>query len=537
MACEHLFVSRCKEPRFICEIEVATTAHDRRVLRSRKEAARQLCNAVLRQLLRRLEAARRDPEWATARALAPGRARTAAFVALPRRYGLSEYSAHLHPSLGRECWIRAHLNADTAQKVATGAWKAVEEHMIGRKRRPRARGPGVLRSVEGKRAKVGIRLIDWEGDEPVVGWDGAHGALRLPLLLDNDDRLHRAARCAPVRYLRLVRRVIRGRERFFCQLVCAGLPPVKRPVDERGRFALDVGPSWVAVSDAAGRAERHKLAPGAEQKARARRRHQRRLDRQRRANNPDCYDRRGRSLGGKRPHHRSKRMRRTERRLAEAERQLASRRRNEHGALINSLLEERGSIVHAEKISYRALQRAYGRSIRDRAPGRFMAELKRKTRQHGGELIDVPTRTTLLSQRCLCGARIKKQLRERRHRCGCKHVPGGTCADRDELAAFLAVFCDQYGNFDDKAALRAWQGGANDRLLRAEQVREPAAKPQASRFSGSTRTSGQSGSAGQRQWTPVTPRRANVRGKPRGRGRTTRTRPGANPPGFSRGDY
>ncbi|MDQ2759743.1 MAG: transposase, partial [Actinomycetota bacterium] len=180
----------------------------------------------------------------------------------------------------------------------------------------------------------------------------------------------------------------------------------------------------------------------------------------------------------------------------------------------------------------------YGRSVRDRAPGQFMAELARKAAQQGGVLVEIPTRSTFLSQRCLCGRRERKALSERRHRCGCEHIPAGTHVDRDELAAFLAVFCDQDGTFDHRAAFAAWEGGANDRLLRTSTVREPAAKPQAPRLGEGTRTAGRSGSAGKRQRTPVTPRRAKrAGGKPRGQRRTTRMTTGTKPPGFSRGDH
>ncbi|MDQ2760878.1 MAG: transposase, partial [Actinomycetota bacterium] len=171
-------------PRFVCEIEVQTTPHDRRVLRSRMEAARQLYNAVLDDLLWRLDAARRDPGWAEAREM-PRKtkfdrtARSAAFLAVRCRYGLSEFSAHKHPSLGRKCWIREHLDANTAQKAATEAWRAVEENMYGTRRRPRFRRRGELRSVEGKKHDVGIRLIGWEAEAPAVAWDGLHGKLRL----------------------------------------------------------------------------------------------------------------------------------------------------------------------------------------------------------------------------------------------------------------------------------------------------------------------------------------------------------------------
>jgi putative transposase len=323
-AWEPPFVSRCGEPRFVCEIELRASAHDRHVVRNRMEAARQLYNAVLRDLLRRLDTARRDPAWGAAHALAKGPMQSAAFRELRTRYGLSEYAAHKQPSLHRQCWIRGHLDSNTAQKVATAAWQAVEAHMFGHHRRPRLRRRGDLRSVEGKKPDVGIRLLAFGNGDAMICWDGAHARLRMPLMVLANDALHNAALSAPVRYVRIVRREIRGRERMFSQLVCAGRPPVKRAARAEGRFGIDVGPSWIAVSDSAGNATRHKLAPGASAKGRVRRRYQRKLDRQRRSNNPDCYDQRGRVIRGKRPRGKSRRMRATERQLAENQRQLTA---------------------------------------------------------------------------------------------------------------------------------------------------------------------------------------------------------------------
>ena len=166
--------------------------------------------------------------------------------------------------------------------------------------------------------------------------------------------------------------------------------------------------------------------------------------------------------------------------------------------------------------------------------------VKRKAVLHGGRLVEIPTRETWLSQRCVCAARRRKQLSERKHRCGCEHVPEGFHADRDELAAFLACFCDENGNFDQDHALVAWEGGANDRLLRADRAREPTDKPRAPRRGrrpARKRRRGRSGSAGKRQRTPVRPPRTVVGGEPRGQGRTLRDAAGGKPPGFSRGDH
>ncbi|MGB0090960.1 MAG: hypothetical protein WBP81_00240 [Solirubrobacteraceae bacterium] len=74
----------------------------------------------------------------------------------------------------------------------------------------------------------------------------------------------------PVKYVRVLRRVIRGRERFFCQLILAGRALVKRPARAGERFGIDVGPSIVAVCDEHGNAARHQLACGVSDAARRR---------------------------------------------------------------------------------------------------------------------------------------------------------------------------------------------------------------------------------------------------------------------------
>ena len=62
--------------------------------------------------------------------------------------------------------------------------------------------------------------------------------------------------------------------------------------------------------------------------------------------------------------------------LAELSRREAAHRRTEHGRLCNRVLAL-GNIVKTEKISYRAWQRSFGRSVAKRAPGLFVSLLRR----------------------------------------------------------------------------------------------------------------------------------------------------------------
>ena len=134
---------------------------------------------------------------------------------------------------------------------------------------------------------------------------------------------------------------------------------------------------------------------------------QRKLDRQRRANNPANYNRqrdgqeRDRSAGAG-PAARG----RPNCALSEVHRKQAAHRKSLHGQLANQVLAM-GRIVRTEKLSYKAFQKMYGKSVGFRAPGMFVSLLRRKAVSAGGAVEEFPTRTTRLSQVCICGAVAK----------------------------------------------------------------------------------------------------------------------------------
>ena len=280
------------------------------------------------------------------------------------------------------------------------------------------------------------------------------------MLLDDPDPLHSVARAAPVHYVRLVRREIRGRERFFCQLVCAGRPPVKHPARRDGPVR-DRRRPLVGGGRRPGTAtsQRHKLAPGADQAAKARRRVPAPLDRQRRANNPTATTAgAGRSAHGG-PGRRSGRMRRTETPLRETQRKLAARRRNEHGRLANQLLAEprHGRARRADQLPRVSARRSAARCATGR-PGSSWPSSNAKPRASRRAARGDPDRAHVPLAALRVRTRgVRKTLSERRHRCGCEHVPAGFYADRDELAAFLACFCDEQRKL--RPATPPWRRG------------------------------------------------------------------------------
>jgi hypothetical protein len=100
-------------------------------------------------------------------------------------------------------------------------------------------------------------------------------------------------------------------------------------------------------------------------------------------------------------------------------------RKSLHGKQANDTLR-RGNIIFLEKLSYKAWQKLFGKSVGCRAPGMFVAELTRKAESAGGSVTEFPTQSTALSQMCQCGRKSKKKLSARWHNCTC-----GVSAQRD----------------------------------------------------------------------------------------------------------
>jgi transposase len=278
-------------------------------------------------------------------------------------------------------------------------------------------------SVEGKSNKSGIK---WKGES--VEW----GGLQLKALITSHDPVILHGLNSKVKYVRLVRRKLSGKNRFYAQLICEGKPFIK-PKNKlgHGNVGLDLGPSTIAIV-ADDQSHLKQFASELEFDAARVRRLQRKMDRSRRANNPDNFNVNGTVKKGKKLWNSSKTYTKTRNSKANLERKLSRHRKSLHGELVNDILRT-GDVFKLEKLSYRAFQKLYGKSVGKRAPGMFVSHLKNKAERAGGQVVEIPTYSTKLSQTCQCGRVKKKTLKQRVHSCEC-----GITTQRDLYSAFLA---------------------------------------------------------------------------------------------------
>jgi putative transposase len=176
--------------------------------------------------------------------------------------------------------------------------------------------------------------------------------------------------------------------------------------------------------------------PRALQRARRQlRRHQRKLDRQRRANNPGCYRPDGTAIKGRRRSRASTRQRATERQLARAHARARNVRQDAIHKLTTELAQTYGTVA-VEKLNARGLCRAGNRGLRRAIHDASLAEIRRqltyKTAWRSGLLVQAPTFYPSSKLCSGCGtAKAKLSLSERTYRC--EHC--GLEIDRDLNAA------------------------------------------------------------------------------------------------------
>ena len=299
--------------------------------------------------------------------------------------------------------------------------------------------------MEGKTNANGSRWVNTR-----VEWTGRV----VPALLNPKDRVVAHGLSCPVKYVRLVRRQVGLRYRFYAQLVCEGRPYRKaRHTLGQGIVGLDLGPSTIAVV-AEQEALLQPFCPEVTPNWQRLRRLERKLDRQRRATNPDHYDERGRVKQGKKRWKVSKRQRKVQARRREVYRRLSATRKRSHGQLAHRVLSL-GTTFQLEQISYRAWQKQFGRSVGRSAPGMFVSLLSRLAASAGGQVVELNTRRAKLSQRCHCGAVQKKPLSQRWHVCDC-----GVSAQRDLYSAYLARFVNpETSVLKARQAQEAWRRG------------------------------------------------------------------------------
>ena len=338
--------------------------------------------------------------------------------------------------------------------IASQVWTAFDNLFYGNGKKVHFKRRGELNSLRGysTAGKSGGIEIIFRGK--FIEWNG----LKLPIKIDPDNPYEVDMLRNRVKYCRIVRKPGKHKSRWYVQLMLEGKPTVKckkgteepvHPIGE-GVVGIDIGPQTIAYV-AKNEVSLQELAADTNSIEREKRILQRKLDRSRRATNPENYAEDGTiKRGVKLTHNKSKKYLRCQRELAILQNKQAESRKRQHTELANHLLSL-GNIFIVEDMDWPALthrarqteisektgrykrKKRFGKSVGNKAPATLISILEQKLNsQDAGAVIKVPTTMRASQYNHITGEYKKKSLNQRWN-----DMPDGKKIQRDLYSAFL----------------------------------------------------------------------------------------------------
>ena len=351
-------------------------------------------------------------------------------------YGLTKYqlSSWL---LGRQKQTKAyqHLNTAELQVIAENAYKTLFQ-VIFYKTKPeklKFRSKYSLEhSFRNRVNNTGTRL--GESKNPNVAYrlyiHKKSTFIDIPVRAFTEYQQVQLLRADKIKYVQITSKTIRGKQVFYLQIVCQGIPVSKIQKGE-GVTGIDPGISTVAYvsKDSCGLVD---LVPkDFARKERLIQNLSRKIERSRRVNNPEAYNENGTIKEDVRFKTLSKRAKRLVIRRQTAYRKLTEDRRKIQGELVNHIVSQ-SSVIKIEDLDVKSLQKRrretrinpktgrpfskkrYGKAIFKAAPGYFRTLLLHRANSTGCKVDIISPKKTKPSQyNHITGEFDKKELKIR----------------------------------------------------------------------------------------------------------------------------
>jgi len=446
-------------------------------LEKRLELARQIYNTLLRYEWKKWRKLQKIPEYRQIEARskelyetkdspAEQKALTQERQRLLKASNLTEYGfkddiklfyKHFRDNIG---------SAVAVHGIAAQAWTAFHKMLWGSGRQVHFKRKGDFCSVQGSP----ITSKDKDGNpisggneiryrNGIIEWKG----LSLRVKLDPRNAYETEMLSHRIKYCRIIRKTGKNKNRYYVQLILQCKPVIKtdphtgelrHPVGH-GVVGLDLGPQTLAyVSDK--ESNLVLLADRVEDIEHQKWLLQRKLDRSRRATNPENYHADGTIVRGKKlTHHKSKRYLKLQRELAYLHAKQADIRKRQHMEVANHLLSLGDCFIVednrvsawarraketkiSEKTGRYQKKKRFGKSIANRAPAMLLTILDTKLTSLGlSKLERVPTSIRASQYNHLSDAYEAKALGQRWN-----HMPDGRLIQRDLYSAFLLQHVD-----------------------------------------------------------------------------------------------
>ena len=366
------------------------------------------------------------------------------------QFGMSEYSFYYDVKKLQHHFSK-NIDSLTARSIASNLWVGYEKLFYGNGEKIHYKKYGSLNSLEGNTYKNGIRFKN-----DTILWNG----LKITVVIDYNNYYENQALKSEIAYCRIIRKFVRNKYKYYVQIVFKGTPPIK--VDNEtgevkhyigiGDVGIDIGTSTIAYSSATD-VKVLELADKAQNIENQKRRLLRKMDRSRRATNPDNYNEDGtiKKQGNKKVvWNKSNHYLKYQNNLKELYRKQSDVRKYQHECLANQIISL-GDNIYVEKMNFQGLakrsaktekndngrfkrKKRFGKSIANRAPSMLLGIIDRKLSYYGKHLIKIDTVSAKASHfNHFDGTYSKKKLSQR------WNDFNGVKVQRDMYSAFLIM--------------------------------------------------------------------------------------------------
>ena len=391
---------------YVLTLALKTELWQEHILEKRLNIARMIYNSCLSEILKRHRKMINSSEYKEISNL-DKKEQSKRYKELDKKYSISKFelNKYVKPMTQK---FKKNIGSQMGQELAERAFATYEKFKYGKAKKVYFKSYGNFYSVREKGNITGLRFFK---EDCCISWLG----LKIPVIIKNNDKYAQSCFLDKLLYCRLLKRVVNGKNKYDVQITFEGTPPKKHKVGGENEVGIDIGTSTIAiVSD--NKVELKILAENIEINEKEKIRLQRKLDRQRRANNPNKYNKDGTiNIENKEKWKKSKSYVKTKLKLSNLQRKIAEKRKQSHNILANSILEI-GTIVKVENMNFKALQRRskkteisektgkfkkkkrFGKSLSNRAPALLIEIINRKLEYIGKNIIKIDTFKVKASQ-------------------------------------------------------------------------------------------------------------------------------------------
>ena len=406
-------MAKYKTSSYVLTLKMKYTISDKSAINKYFELSRRLYNSILGETLKRFNLMRESKLYQQARKEPDKKLKQKLFIDAEIKYGFREYDISKFATklmINEYRGLKGHIKGTLVKR----AYEAVNKIRFGNAKRVNFIKYGQMYSIEGADNAQGIKYRDGN----IV-----YNKLKIPVIIENNDIYAQKAIQDRIKYCRLLKKNIKGKEYYYVQLILEGTPPIKTNKDTgeinlyitEGDVGIDIGTQTIAYCSST-EVKLLELAPEVENIEKQKRVLQRKIDRSRRATNPDKFNEDGTIIKGNRDKWvKSKNYIKIQTELKCLQQKQADIRKQSHNRLANHILKL-GDKFYVEKMNYSGLQKRakkttvskktgkinkkkrFGKSLANKAPAMLIEIINRKLKYFGTEIKKINTYTVKASQ-------------------------------------------------------------------------------------------------------------------------------------------